>query len=108
MILGCQYVCALNPDIGTGELSARTQRHFTTLGVDFPSPTSLVTIFQTFLDGTFVLIPPGVHLLNNNIAMFNDDNYACHLTCCVCGTVMNAVKLIFSLRALLKLIVNKQ
>ena len=51
MIRGCQYVCALNPRVGTGEINPRTQRQFTALGVDFPNPTSLVTIYQTFLDG---------------------------------------------------------
>jgi len=74
-IKGCQYVCSLNPRVGGGELSPRMQRHFTALAVDFPNPTSLVTIFQTFLDGLLSLS------CLHNILWHNDEMYyACHLS----------------------------
>lgn len=54
-IRDCQYVGAVNPDVARDKLNPRIQRHFTVLAVNFPNSTSLVTIFQTFLDGTCVL-----------------------------------------------------
>ena len=55
-IADCQYVAALNPSAGSFSINPRLQRHFTTLAIGMPSATSLLTIYQTFLDG---------HLLNN-------------------------------------------
>jgi hypothetical protein len=66
-IIGCQYVCALNPDVGSGQLNPRMQRHFTALAVDFPVPTSLVTIYETFLDGAYfplISLPDKAYLPN--------------------------------------------
>ena len=47
----CQYVTALNPSVGSFSIDSRLQRHFTTFAVALPNPTSLLTIYQTFLDG---------------------------------------------------------
>ena len=47
----CQYVGALNPSVGSFSIDSRLQRHFTTFAVALPNPTSLLTIYQTFLDG---------------------------------------------------------
>lgn len=47
----CQYVSALNPTAGSFSINPRLQRHFTCFAVGMPSATSLLTIYQTFLDG---------------------------------------------------------
>ena len=47
----CQYVAALNPSVGSFSIDSRLQRHFSTFAVALPNPTSLLTIYQTFLDG---------------------------------------------------------
>jgi dynein heavy chain len=47
----CQYVAALNPTAGSFSINPRLQRHFTCFAVGMPSATSLLTIYQTFLDG---------------------------------------------------------
>jgi dynein heavy chain len=49
----CQYVSALNPTAGSFNVDPRLQRHFTCFSVGMPSATSLLTIYQTFLDGHF-------------------------------------------------------
>jgi len=50
-ILNCQYVAAMNPSAGSFLVNPRLQRHFATFAIGFPGPTSLLTIYQTFLDG---------------------------------------------------------
>ena len=47
----CQYITILNPCAGSLKIDSRLQRHFTTFAVALPSATSLLTIYQTFLDG---------------------------------------------------------
>ena len=47
----CQYISALNPTAGSFMVDPRLQRHFTCFSVGMPSATSLLTIYQTFLDG---------------------------------------------------------
>ncbi|CAE7772764.1 ODA11, partial [Symbiodinium microadriaticum] len=47
----CQYVTALNPTAGSFSVNPRLQRHFLTFAIGMPSATSLLTIYQTFLDG---------------------------------------------------------
>eukprot|EP01038_Epipyxis_sp_PR26KG_P005447 gene5447-7540_t len=47
----CQYISALNPTAGSFSINPRLQRHFTTFAVGMPSASSLITIYQTFLDG---------------------------------------------------------
>jgi dynein heavy chain, axonemal len=56
-VADCQYIAAMNPTAGSFQVNPRLQRHFSTFAVGMPSATSLLTIFQTFLDG---------HLNNNN------------------------------------------
>jgi len=45
----CQYLACMNNTAGSFEINPRLQRHFTTLAIGFPGPTSLLTIYQTFL-----------------------------------------------------------
>lgn len=47
----CQYIAALNPTAGSFSINPRLQRHFTCFAIGMPSATSLLTIYQTFLDG---------------------------------------------------------
>lgn len=47
----CQYVAALNPTAGSFFVNPRLQRHFTTFAIGMPSATSLLTIYETFLNG---------------------------------------------------------
>ena len=47
----CRYVSALNPTAGSFYINPRLQRHFSTFAVGMPTATSLMTIYQTFLDG---------------------------------------------------------
>jgi dynein heavy chain, axonemal len=47
----CQYVSALNPTAGSFSVNPRLQRHFTCFSVGMPTASSLLTIYQTFLDG---------------------------------------------------------
>ena len=50
-VVDCQYVACMNPTAGSFLVNPRLQRHFSTFAVGMPSATSLLTIFQTFLDG---------------------------------------------------------
>jgi dynein heavy chain len=66
-IRDCQYVGAVNPDVARDKLNPRIQRHFTVLAVNFPNSTSLVTIFQTFLDGHLKLFRPEIRALSPSL-----------------------------------------
>ena len=55
----CHYIAALNPTAGSFAIDARLQRHFSTFAVAMPSATSLMTIYETFLNG---------HLANGGFA----------------------------------------
>lgn len=46
-----QYLACLNPTAGSFVINPRLQRHFLTLAIGFPGPTSLHTIYSTFLEG---------------------------------------------------------
>jgi dynein heavy chain len=50
-VVDCQYVACMNPTAGSFLVNPRLQRHFSIFAVGLPSATSLLTIFQTFLDG---------------------------------------------------------
>ena len=50
-IANCQYIASLNPTAGSFVINARLQRHFFTLAIGFPGPSSLHTIYSTFLEG---------------------------------------------------------
>jgi dynein heavy chain len=47
----CQYVSCLNPTAGSFTVDGRLQRHFTAIAVGMPTATSLLTIYEAFLDG---------------------------------------------------------
>ena len=47
----CQYVTAMNPTAGSFSVNPRLQRHFTTIAIGMPTATSLLTIYETFLNG---------------------------------------------------------
>ena len=63
----CQYLASMNNTAGSFEINPRLQRHFTTLAVGFPGPTSLLTIYQTFLDGHLKRFSPEVQALSSNL-----------------------------------------
>ena len=50
-VSNCQYISALNPTAGSFIINPRLQRHFVTFSIGFPGPTSLHTIYNTFLNG---------------------------------------------------------
>jgi len=68
-VVDCQYVACMNPTAGSFLVNPRLQRHFSTFAVGMPSATSLLTIFQTFLDGHFksANFPAGVRNLSSNL-----------------------------------------
>jgi len=47
----CHYVAAMNPTAGSFTVDPRLQRHFSTFAVNMPSVSSLMTIYETFLNG---------------------------------------------------------
>ena len=46
-----QMMSCMNPTAGSNEINPRLQRNFVTFAIGLPGPTSLLTIYQTFLDG---------------------------------------------------------
>ncbi|ETW07727.1 hypothetical protein H310_02174 [Aphanomyces invadans] len=50
-VVDCQFVTCMNPTGGSFYINPRLQRHFATFAVTLPSATSLLSIYQTFLDG---------------------------------------------------------
>eukprot|EP00918_Siedleckia_nematoides_P083266 GHVU01182568.1.p1 GENE.GHVU01182568.1~~GHVU01182568.1.p1 ORF type:complete len:146 (+),score=5.71 GHVU01182568.1:307-744(+) len=44
-----QYMASMNPAAGSFTVNPRLQRHFWTLAVPFPEPSSLFTIFSAFV-----------------------------------------------------------
>ncbi|RYY32469.1 hypothetical protein EON62_05320, partial [archaeon] len=66
-ILNCQYVACMNPTAGSFIINPRLQRHFFTMAVGFPGPTSLHTIYSTFLDGHLRVFSEEVQGLANNL-----------------------------------------
>ncbi len=50
-ISNTQYVAAMNPTAGSFLINPRLQRHFFTFAIGFPGPSSLYTIYNTFLQG---------------------------------------------------------
>ncbi|KAF0682585.1 Aste57867_25292 [Aphanomyces stellatus] len=50
-MVDCQFVTCMNPTGGSFFINPRLQRHFVTFAIALPSATSLLTIYQTFLDG---------------------------------------------------------
>uniref|UniRef100_A0A7S2QUS9 Uncharacterized protein n=1 Tax=Triparma pacifica TaxID=91992 RepID=A0A7S2QUS9_9STRA len=52
-ISNTQVVSCLNPTAGSMVVNPRLQRWFAVFAIGLPGPTSLLTIYQTFLDGHF-------------------------------------------------------
>lgn len=50
-IANTQVVASMNPTAGSFQINPRLQRNFTTFAIGMPGQTSLLTIYQTFLDG---------------------------------------------------------
>eukprot|EP01138_Halocafeteria_seosinensis_P009362 gb/GECG01009567.1/.p1 GENE.gb/GECG01009567.1/~~gb/GECG01009567.1/.p1 ORF type:complete len:4452 (+),score=647.06 gb/GECG01009567.1/:1-13356(+) len=73
-VVDCQYVAGMNPTAGSFQVNPRLQRHFTTFAVGFPGALSLLTIYQTFLDGHLRRFNDEVgeissHLINGALAL---------------------------------------
>ncbi len=66
-VLNSQVVACLNPTAGSFQVNPRLQRWFSTFAVGLPGPTSLLTIYQTFLDGHLQYFDPDVKLQGSNI-----------------------------------------
>ena len=62
-----QYVACLNHTAGCFEINPRLQRHFATFAIGFPGPTSLLTIYQTFLDGHLKNFPEAVREMSSSL-----------------------------------------
>ena len=66
-IMKCQYMSCMNPTAGSFEINPRLQRHFTAFAIGFPGPTSLLTIYQTFLDGHLKYFSEEMQGLSSNL-----------------------------------------
>lgn len=62
-----QVVACLNPAGGSFQVNPRLQRWFSTFAVGLPGPTSLLTIYQTFLDGHLQYFDPDIKAQGSNI-----------------------------------------
>jgi dynein heavy chain len=80
----CQYIASLNPTAGSFIINPRLQRHFFTLAIGFPGPTSLHTIYSTFLEGhlkPFAIRLKRAHLLLLWSPAARRDNFRiCHIS----------------------------
>ena len=56
-IMNTQVVACMNPAAGSNQINPRLQRHFATFFVGLPGSTSLLTIYQSFLDGHLSCLP---------------------------------------------------
>jgi dynein heavy chain len=56
-IMNTQVVACMNPAAGSNQINPRLQRHFATFFVGLPGSTSLLTIYQSFLNGHFRCLP---------------------------------------------------
>lgn len=56
-IMNTQVVACMNPAAGSNQINPRLQRHFATFFVGLPGSTSLLTIYQSFLNGHFACLP---------------------------------------------------
>jgi dynein heavy chain len=66
-INNCQYIACMNPTAGSFVINPRLQRHFFTMAIGFPGPTSLHTIYSTFLEGHLKSFTEEVQGLANNL-----------------------------------------
>jgi dynein heavy chain, axonemal len=63
----CHYVACMNHTAGSFEINPRLQRHFSVFAIGFPGPTSLLTIYQTFLDGHLSRFSGDIQQLSSNL-----------------------------------------
>jgi dynein heavy chain len=66
-ISNTQIVACMNPSAGSFVIDPRLQRWFATFSVGIPDSTSLLTIYQTFLDGHLSSFSDDVKSISNNI-----------------------------------------
>ena len=66
-ILNCQYLASMNPTAGSNFVNPRLQLRFVTFAMGFPGATSLLTIFQTFLDGHLTQFEEEIQGISVNI-----------------------------------------
>ena len=66
-VMNCQYVACMNQSAGSFVVNPRLQRHFATFAVGFPGATSLLTIYQTFLDGHLARFRPEVQAISSTL-----------------------------------------
>ena len=62
-----QFVACMNHTAGCFEINPRLQRHFATFAIGFPGPTSLLTIYQTFLDGHLQNFPDAIKEMSSSL-----------------------------------------
>ena len=62
-----QFVSCMNHTAGCFEVNPRLQRHFATFAIGFPGPTSLLTIYQTFLDGHLKSFPTKIQEMSSSL-----------------------------------------
>jgi len=64
-----QMVSGMNPTAGSFAINPRLQRWFCTFAIGMPGPTSLLTIYQTFLDGhlSHNMFPEEVQEISTNL-----------------------------------------
>ena len=66
-VINTQYLACMNHTAGSFGINPRLQRHFVTFAIDFPGATSLLQIYQTFLDGHLQAFDAGIQDLSANI-----------------------------------------
>jgi len=66
-VSNCQYISALNPTAGSFIINPRLQRHFVTFAIGFPGPTSLHTIYNTFLNGHLKTFDENIQTLTGSL-----------------------------------------
>jgi dynein heavy chain len=66
-IANTQIVSCMNPTAGSFHINPRLQRWFATFAIGMPGSTSLLTIYQTFLDGHLSNFSEDLQGLSNNL-----------------------------------------
>ena len=66
-IANTQVISCMNPTAGSFYINPRLQRWFTTFAIGLPGSTSLLTIYQTFLDGHLHSFSDNIKDLSNNL-----------------------------------------
>ncbi|EFC49517.1 axonemal dynein heavy chain beta [Naegleria gruberi] len=66
-IIKVQYIASMNPTAGSFTVNPRLQRHFVTLGINFPSRASLQKIYGSILAGHLKRFPLELASVCNNV-----------------------------------------